>query len=209
MTPLDNPSQEDWFDIWAKVLIDNGYISKILKASEMEPMPLFEGLFKEISYTKVLYKGTKREQIKTYTKKITILEPIKYTPDRFIIWAEKAQNLLFTDLESYNNEGPYFIAKNYKGKYISLIEIKAPAGYGGRNTSDASFRVKQKWLYEKYKLYTQKIMLYPNSKKSVNPRNYLWLSTFTPGRYLFTDKLTKNRTISNWDPVLFKTFTSR
>jgi hypothetical protein len=89
--------------------------------------------------------------------------------------------------------------------HVSYVEIKAPPGYGGRHNSDAAFAVKQKWLWDQDSIYINKTYNYPNKTvKDVSP--YLWLKTFTPSRYLFTDKLTKKRIISNWKPRSLQEF---
>lgn len=194
MDKLVKPTLEDWFEFWLQDLIDKGYILKVLRAKEAIPFVLFEGLYKVENTPYKLRNGVTGYK----PGKITLLHPIEYTPDFIIIWADKAKGIFHTPFEECSRESNMILSFSHNKLNFSLIEIKAPPGYGGANSSDASFRVKQKWVWEKYALLVQKIYLYPIGSKGYNPKDYLWSNTFTPTRYLMTDGLTKARTINKW-----------
>lgn len=213
MKKLDNPTQEELFDLWCDELVEAGFIKKVQKQNEAKTFTLGQETYCIRTSKKVLYKGTSRERIKVTTSKITIIPEVTYTPDRVIFWTDKAYYLFFkntTDYIASEEEIPYVFLADcimYDGNpvYVSYVDVKAPPGYGGRNNSDVSLSIKSKWVWNEYGTYINKVYNYPNKKvKNVNP--YLWLKTFTPLRYFYTDKLTKRRTISNWKPRTLKEF---
>jgi len=204
MNLLTNTTQEEWFDIWANELKDKGYIIAIHNQENCTTFSLFEGLYQvKTIQTKVLNKKTNKTQLKIINSHNTLLHPVTYTPDRLIIWDKKAKDLFFTLENSFKE--CYFIGHEVNGGYYSTLDIKAPPGYGGNNSSDQGFAVKQKWMWEKYKIYINKVYNYPNKSVKVG-KIYLWLTTFTPARFFKTDKLTKDRTISKWTPRTLEEF---
>jgi len=192
MEKLKDPTLEDWFRFWLQELQDNGYIRKFTETKDMYPFILFEGKkFKG----KVLHADGK-SRIKTKSH----LEPIQYTPDFLIMWADKAKGIFYIPIEEDTVDNTKMLSHRHNGLDFTPIEIKAPPGYGGRNTSDASFRVKQKWVWEKYEIFVQKVYLYP-LKSMPKSTKYLWQNTFTPSRYFKTDGLRAFRTINKWVPL--------
>lgn len=203
MHSIHNPTLEDWFVFWTQELIERGYILKVLKASEMAPFVLFEGL-KNTYNEKVTKKGKT-----VYVERVnTLLEPIQYTPDFTIIWSSKAKGIFYIPFEQCSYSNTKLLGFTHNGLDYTAIEIKAPPGYGAGHSSDASFRVKQKWTWEKYKILVQKVYLYP-LKPHPKSDLYLWQNTFTPTRYFTTDKMTKTRTIRNWAPVTLDEFIAK
>jgi hypothetical protein len=192
MEKLYNPTLENWFEFWAQDLIDRGYILKLLKTKDMLPFVLFEGLS--------IVGAVKNKKDKFVSRKKNQLERIVYTPDFTIIWAEKAKNVFYIPFEEDTLLNHKLLSHTHNGLDYTPIEVKAPPGYGGRNTSDASFRVKQKWTWEKYQVFVQKVYLYP-LKPMKSSTLYLWQNTFTPTRYFKTDGLTKDRSINKWNPI--------
>jgi len=164
----------------------------------------------KIATEKVIYKGTKREQVKTTVETKPFMSEVTYTPDRTIIWNSKAKNIFYTDLDEYLvgkvHKAPILLADlNSKLEMVSYVDVKAPPGYGNRHGSDVSFSIKSKWIWESYSAYINKVYNFPN-KKVANIQPYLWLKTFTPKRYLYSDKLVKLRTIKNWVPKTLEQF---
>jgi hypothetical protein len=199
MQILDNSTQEELFDLWCEELIKKGYIKKVLKQEEISWIILFNALIQTREVNKVLYAGTPKEKVKVVTEKNTLLNEVKYRPDRLIFWDKSAKDLFFTDINDYQT---CYMVGQYSSKedaYMSAVEVKAPPGYGGKHGSDESFRVKQKWVMTKSYVYVNKVYNYPN-KKVKNTKPYLWLETFTPERYFYTDKKLDLRKISNWEP---------
>ena len=219
MERIKNLTQEQWFLQWCNDLMQAGYIKKVTFPDKgLEIYPKVKASYTE---TKILYKGTKRERTKTIIKYKTIFESVTYKPDAIITWADKSLNIFFTvygaeTVESIPMKNTYFYAQiSKKGDYISPAEVKAPPGYGSKNSSDASFRILQKVLYHKFKIIVNKVYNYPNAfiknkdktfKRFKNPEPYLWASTFTPQRYLFTDKTLEPRKISNWQVRTLKEY---
>ena len=183
MQKLDSPTQEDWFDFWVQELVDTGYIDDYVIHPNVPTFELFPGLNKP--YGK---------------KKNTIMRPVSYTPDRIIQWNVKAKGIFFSPFISDNDKWDecYFNPQfNYKSKlpfYYSIVEVKGPTGNQKAYGSD--FKFTQKWLWANTQQYVQKVMLAPIKPLKSNLQ-YLWAATFTPKRFLFTDKLTKGRTIPN------------
>ena len=185
MEKLTNPTQEEWFDMWAQELLDAGYIDEFISHPDVPTFELFPGFSKP--YGK---------------KKNTIMRPVSYTPDRIIKWNIKAKDILFVPFtgNAENWDKCYFNAqRHFEDKlrpstefYYSLIEIKGPTGNQKAYGSD--FKFTQKWLWANTGQYVQKVMLMP-AKALKKTDQYLWNSTFTPERFLWTDKLSKLRTI--------------
>lgn len=180
MEILHKPNLEDWFLIWMKYLVDHGYVHKYVHKHGVPSFVLFDQF--KIGDDTLLKKGT-------------------YKPDGVIYWNSKAEEVFYTELKKNTDlkTSCYFLADKYENDYpgfVSYIEIKAPPGYGKGNMSDAAFAQQQKWLWQKYRTYVNKIFLWP-TKKVLNERPYLWPSTFTPLRYMFSDKTLVPRTIPN------------
>lgn len=177
MNKLDNPTQEQWFDIWAEEAILAGLIDEVVREPDV---PTF-----------ILFKGYNRPYGK---KKNVIMNPIKYTPDRIIKFNNKARNILFTPFEGPNSEldKAYFNPQKHptENYYYSILDIKGPAG--NQKAYNTDFRFTQKWLFANTGQYVQKVMLAP-AKLLKNPKGYLWHDTWTPERFLYTDKLATNR----------------
>ena len=214
MKRIDNYTQEQWFLEWCNDLIKAGYIKKIIHGREVEPLQVYDGFKLIKNWTKTVFAGTKREKQKKMSKTITLLSDVTYKPDVIIMWADKARDIFFTPLEPIE-KSTYFWAQN-NGYWISPVEVKAPPGSGNKNSSDLSFRILQKWVYEKLGIFVNKCFNYPMAhikdkktkvfKRYKNPEPYLWMMTFTPERYFYTDKNMDAKKISNWDPISLEQF---
>ena len=219
MKKLNNPTQEELFDLWCEDAIAAGYIDWVKKV--IDPVQLTPLVKASKLETRTLYKGTKREKEVTKVKSTTVLKGSSYSPDRIIGWNPKAISVFHTvivDTIEFPWKETYFYSQynNAFDCHISIIDVKAPPGYGGANCSDVSFSLIRKWIWETEKIFINKVVNYPNSvikdkktkkfKKFKNADPYLWMSTYTPYRYFRTDKLTKNRTISNWEARTIKEF---
>lgn len=217
MEKLDNPSQEDWFDFWTAELIEAGYILKVLDQN-IKGWQMYDGETIEYEEAVTVYKGTDRERVKLVKKKYILHRPVKYTPDRVIFWTEKSKDIFFTDVnEIVNGDVRYFLGhKLPDGQYLSVLDVKSP--FGGKNSSDVSFSIKKKWVWVKERIYVNQAVMYPiKPLKSVV--KYLWPMTFTPNRFLYTDRLKPNKVnplclkklpnkkgVPNWTPRTLKEF---
>lgn len=195
MIKLNNPTQEEWFDFWAEELIQAGYITKLYK-QEIKGWELLPKI--EIKYVehKVLHEGTTREKLKTLNKSYVLHQSVSYTPDRVIIWDKKALNVFFTELDSIQHFGKpkcYFIAQwsTDINAFITVLDVKSP--FGKNNSSDVSFSIKKKLVWDKEHIYVNKSVNYPNKLLKNPEANYLWAATFTPERFYYTDRLAVNK----------------
>ena len=192
---LTNPTQEEWFDFWADEMIKAGYISKVL-TQDIKGWRIYDGESIPYKETKVVYEGSIREKTKTVTKKFILHRPVDYTPDRVIFWTKASKDMFFTDIDDIGKGNiKYFLGQKLpNGEYLSVVDVKSP--FGGKNSSDVSFSIKKKWVWVKEKVYVNQAVMYP-IKPLKNTSKYLWPSTFTPNRFLYTDKLavTKNKPI--------------
>lgn len=109
-----------------------------------------------------------------------------YTPDYFVVWAKKAKGVLYFPIDSpYHNIGCYFKAQQYKGGHVSIIEVK---GTHDRNNMERLFKVNQKWVLKDWGVYVQMVRV-------GNKTNTLFSKTWTPKRYLLTERTMKPRKI--------------
>lgn len=208
MIKLNNPSMEDWFDIWAAHLFAD-YIEEVYTQDQIKSFELAPAFKVNQSYTKIIYANTPREQHKRIEKVKEVFSSVTYKPDRVIVWKPKANGIFHTPYEDVDwfKRDTFFISHKNKGKNISLVDVKAPASFRG-NSSDVSFSIMQRLLHHFHKIYVNKAMIMPYKKfKNKNAYDkYLFSATFTPARYFYTDKLTKRRTITNWKPLTLRDF---
>jgi len=189
MEKLFNPTQEDWFDMWTEELLYAGYIDEVVSHPNVPTFQLFKGLSKP--YDK---------------KKNVILNPVAYTPDRIIKWNVKAAGIFYIPFDGDNEDWDscYFKPQyNDVGNfYYSLIEVKGPTG--NQKAYGQDFKFTQKWLWHNSEQYVQKVMLAP-IKPMKNTLQYLWATTFTPERFLYTDKLGTNKNT----PIPYRTIPNK
>lgn len=124
----------------------------------------------------VFYEYTK--QLKTKPKLIVkkLAREHIYSPDFKIWWSQRAHSIFFHNIEcNANLKAISFIANGQK----SIIEIKPVFD---QNNMTRLFTINQKWMYQKHGIYVQKIIPVK-----------LFEQTFTPEKYLLTDKTNKLR----------------
>jgi len=169
--------EELWFSWYLNELTSAGFIDRC----HYHPKPF------ELS-EKVMYQYIK--QLKTKVKHInrTLLKPHTYQADFVIIWNPKAYDIFFTESIGVDPmKYPFYATPRYSlGQFRSVVDIK---GTFNRNESWTKFSVSQKWVWQKYRLYVQKIVLPDIFKK-----------TFTPDRFRYTDAKKQKRTI-NYKPI--------
>lgn len=132
-----------------------------------------------------------------------LFQELTYEPDYVIYWNPDSKHLeafvkLLPTIKKEQKSASFFATKVGKD-LVSVIEIKpgfnkvTRTNYQQAN-SHISFPIKQKVLYHFMNVYVQKIVPYHNSKGK-SKRTHLFPSTFTPSRFLMTDKNTRKRTI--------------
>jgi hypothetical protein len=184
---LYNPTMEELFKLWADEAEMYGYIDEILLTPNV---PTFLVLPESIS------NGGKK-----------LFNSVTYTPDGIIKWNKKARNVLFTYIEDTNKIGKtYFLAHYDKDGdfFYSFLDVKAPPGANRFSDTPYAFTKKLFWINCGY--YVNKVVLMPQKKNLKRFNGYLWGATFTPTRYFWTDKLTKERTIKKWPVVTVQEF---
>lgn len=198
-------TQEEWFIAWCNELIAAGYIKKILAGDEIEPLQVYGGYSMTHTIT---------GESKTITKKI--LAPVRYKPDVIIFWEPKAKSIFYNLIGEWKS--CYFyaaISDLNTDLIITPVDVKAPPGSTKMNTSDSSFRILQKWIFHELGIFINKSVNWPGGviknkdksfKRFKNPEPYLWMMTFTPERYLYTNVKMEPKIISKWDPISLEQF---
>jgi len=173
MTPILNPSkgvytyncveydskEEIYFSWYLDELFTAGYIA------EYDYQPPSFNLSESVKYSWVKELKTKNKSMET-----TLLQPHDYTADFKIAWNTTADNIFF-DLNKLKS-GPFVV------KYgLSFIDVKPSFD---KHNMTRKFHIDQKWVYQRFGVYVQKVV----------PQK-LFKATFTPNRYLYTDKSAK------------------
>ena len=159
--------EELYFSWFLDELLEAGYIDSY----KFEPEPFY--LCDKVSHAWM-------EQLKTKERltETTLLQGHIYTPDFNVFWNKKAHKIFYTDFsDNYNHKHYPFYAK----KGSCYIEIKPVFD---QNNMTRLFRINQKWVYAEYGEYVNLIKV-PD----------IFEKTFTPERYLKTDKSMKPRKI--------------
>jgi len=123
------------------------------------------------------------KQLKTKVKVIekTFLQPHVYTPDFYIRWLHNADDIFLSKIKG---SGVFWAATPVL--IDSFIEIKPTFS---RYNMARVFSLNQKWMYNKYGIYVQLIKPFK-----------LFKDTFTPVRFLTTDKSGQARKL-NYTPI--------
>lgn len=165
--------EELYFSWYLMELQKNGYIESWARFEEVsDSYNLTEGLIWEYIKPMKRVADKELEQI--------ILSPSAYTPDFKIFWTPKALGIFVSDLNSARSTEKIeteFICQDL----ISIIEVKGTFDMGNM-TRLAINNIK--FVYYKFGVYVNMIKVPAIFNKS-----------FTPNRYLLTDKTLKIRTI--------------
>jgi len=158
------------------------YLSELLKANIIETFWYEPNTF-TLAETK---KYIKNKQLKTKVKKqdLVLLSDIAYTPDFLVKWNKNYDKVFYRliDGDHYFNTPPFFAFGPKKlDIHYTFFEVKANFD---RHNEVRMFTYLQKWLYEKRSIYVHLIRV---------PK--IFKDTFTPSRYLLTDKTQKQRQI--------------
>lgn len=177
-------SNEEWyFSWWLDDLKKYGVINNYLYESN-----------KFILSENKKYPILRQLKTKTRTDYLTLLQEHVYTPDFLVEWNDEYKNIFFRIIsdETCTVKAPFFAITGKKNnKSYTFFEVKPSFD---QNNMTRLFRISQKWLYDKYGLYVELVII-PN----------LFSKTFTPSRYLFTDKSRQKRKI-DFNIVNFNTW---
>lgn len=171
--------EELYFYWWVKELMDNGFIEKFV--SQPEPFTLSSGL--KMPYIKEMKKVANKELWKD------IIEPSVYTCDGLIKWNKKAEFIFYFDFDVFSTTHKGFgICKDKKMLELFVlrnsqcfIEVKP---FFDQNNMTRLAKTNIKWVWDKHQEFVNLIV--PSK---------LFMQTFTPKRYLRSDKDTTDRKI--------------
>ena len=144
MKPLDRTyNLEDWFDVWLDQLKAEGYITNYYRADELSPIVLSTPVKQD-------WLVPMKTKVKTVTR--SIMDGCVYTPDRIIMWSDKAMGVFITQSIELS-EKTYFnscrMTVHLKDGtpvrgLLSLCEVKAPRNWSfGRTTSNSTPRLRR------------------------------------------------------------------
>ena len=183
--------EEEYFSWWLDELQEAGYIYQYKRQ-----FPTFE-LSEKVEKTLIKQLKTKKKEVKR-----TLFQPCTYTPDFTIEWKLSSVNKFIVNVDwivhncalCYNWEGCDTIL-NPDRVWTVYVDVKPI--FSIRESDKAKFSILQKWVYQKYTKY-------------INPVVYqkLFEKTFTPKRFLLTDKTNKPRKIK-WDVVTLEEYIER
>lgn len=144
------------------------------------------------------------------------IDSLDYTYDYRIIWSERALHIftdIFNENEPFRFGQPPFVSHWMEidgfQQIVSYVDVKphfTAAQHGGNLSSFYTFPIIQKILMLLRGLYINKITPINNGKFGVN--TCLFAKTFTPNRYLFTDKAQQKRKI-RFKTVAFDIYVKR
>lgn len=160
--------EERYFSWWLDELKAMGFIQEYFRPQtlSLSPSDTYQLLVKA-NTLKGKDKVVERELIKEHV----------YTGDYKVIWTALAHGIFYEPITEVikNNDVLFFAHFDDKiQEYYSLIEVKPEFD---RNNMTREFTINKKWVYDNYGLYFELVKVPEIFRK-----------TFTPGKYLFTDK---------------------
>ncbi len=171
--PYDSP-EEIYVSWYLDELMEAGYVEEyVFQPSTflLSPRQIYE--WREVLKTKVK------------SRESSLLQSHEYTPDFSVKWHcpfGVSEMFIRFVYGSDKSKAPFWHAYDETGHDCeSIWEIKP---LFDRNNMTRLFTINQKWMYEKYGIYVQKII----------PQK-LFKQTFTPKRYLLTDMGKQKRKI--------------
>lgn len=174
--------EELYFSWWLEELVENNFVEQFTKASSYT-------LFKGITNTYFKKLVTKSKVVEE-----TLLQNHVYTPDFEIHWTDNAKDLFFS-LQGEKIIAPFIANVNIFRKAESIVECKP--SYDFKNMTRLSV-INIKWMADKYGIIVNKIQV-----------EKLFKNTFTPKRYLLTDKGNQNRIINKWSPITLNEYITK
>ena len=171
--------EEIWFSWYLDELNAAGYIDFYV----YQPEPF--SLFPPVKYNWIKPLKTKKKTMTT-----SLLRAHSYQADFKVNWnVPPSRGVFFID---NGIKGNYpFISQYCNCRPISYIDVKPAHDF---QNMTRLFQINQKWVYQRFGVYVQKVV----------PQE-LFKMTFTPERYLFTDKNLKPRKI-DFKPIGIKEF---
>lgn len=182
--PQFQSDEEKYFSNWLDELKQAGFVKEWIRV--VNPIPLSNSLNHTYTHTVKLKTKTKHQQ-----KNQAILRASEYTPDFFVEWNEKALGIFFGFIGQDSKITTPFITE--ASDFSCLVEIK---GDFVRHNMLRVFEDKQKFIWDKHKIYVNLASI---------PK--LFKDTFTPEVYFFTPT-GRQRQFNSWTPLTLKQFLS-
>ena len=182
---IEFASEEERYFYWyLEELIAAGYVKSYIYQPKS-----FE-LFKPETYR---HEKLLKTKLKLVTK--TLFRGYTYQADFLIVW-NPSSSIFFqiishfngrTQIDSALGSKPFVAYVSSKsGNIISVIDVK---GNYSQNDAFRRFSIDQKNVWDKHKIYVQKIIPVPAITKKtgkLNPPTALFTATFMPKKYLYT-----------------------
>lgn len=157
--------EEYYFYCWCVEAKEAGFIESVTRVTEA--MPITSGLINKYIETVEL-----KTKTKLLEKKQNILTPSIYTPDFYINWSHKANDVFFQTLNSGKKVTLPFIGQENMTGFYSHVECKPVFD---QNNMGRLFVINQKIIWDKYNQYIN--LIYPT---------LLFRDTFAPSEYMKT-----------------------
>jgi hypothetical protein len=167
-------NEEEMFFQYLQELCEAGYVNSF------EYQPKAYELSDEVKYD--WNKITPRKEIIQST---TLLREHIYTSDFLINWNIKAKGIFYNSLNDKVDlrKIPFVCCSEKDNEGISIVDIKPSFDNTG---TGRAFVINAKWVWQKYQVYIQKIVVVASKNKSC-----LFKNTFTPKAALYTKKTKK------------------
>jgi len=186
MSAMDS-TEELWMSWWLDEVFEAGYIASF----QLHPEAYLLSPAFSYKYDKPL---------KTRTKELesNLLSPHIYSPDFLVNWNKNARGIFWNSIsDRVNLKNVPFVAQETEdgnNNYYSIVEIKAGFSkfHAGRE-----FSLNQKWMMQRFGVYVNKTI--------ISNKTGLFKDTFTPGKYLLTDKSKQNRKL-HFEPRTLEEF---
>lgn len=190
---------ELYFEWWLLEMQGAGYIKSFLR----EPESIVA--IGAAEYGRYKRFKSKEKEIELFN----LFPKYEYTYDYKIIWNESAQYVFYEEVlpsNVFQFGKPAFIAHKEGDEVISLVDVKPTNSVqrqGGKVSSALTFPLKQRMIWERDRIYINKVVPMPMSGTGFN--SALFIKTFTPQRYLLTDGGGQRRKIK-WKAVSMKDY---
>lgn len=171
-------SKEEWyFSLWLDELDQRG----LIEYSKYHPKSF-------VLSDRVSLPFQRKLKTKIINEEAFLFGGHEYQADWIIYWSSKLRNILFSDFHAQQRSPKdYPFIANWsekRGSFFSVIDVK---GTYSQNDAYRRFSTDQKWVWQKYGIYVQKIITMPTNKEKPRPAGALFLKTFMPVRATLTD----------------------
>ena len=173
---------------WFQELKDMGYIKAIYR----EPETLI--CAGKSKYQRLKFFKRKEAEVEEFN----LFNEIKYTYDYKIIWDLKARYIFYDIIDKDDEKAlfekgkPLLIAnydydENGEEIHVTRLDVKPTASVArfGKTSTQISFPIKQRMIYDRTGIYIQKFIPIPMAGSGKT--SSIFPKSFTPKRFMFTD----------------------